>query len=217
MSWLAAILLALAAFAAVVFLFRQPRSAWSIVLAALGFGLAGYATQASPGIEAAPKQGVRARSEEGAQYVELRKEFVGEDRRSRSPYILMADAWVREGRYEGAATILRRIVNANPRDGDAWLALGNALYLHADSSYTPASIEAFRMAERELPGSAAPAFFVGVDLLRKRQFIEAHRLWSGQLASMPEGAPGREALAQRLAALEELLRQIVANAAESGE
>jgi hypothetical protein len=33
---------------------------------------------------------------------------------------------------------------------------------------------------------------------------------------MPEGAPGREALARRLATLEQLLRQIVADAGQTG-
>jgi cytochrome c-type biogenesis protein CcmH len=131
MSWVVAILLALAAFAAIAGLFRQPRAAWTILFATLGFGLAGYATQASPGIASAPKQSVRAQSDEGGQFVALRKELVGESRRSRSPYILMADAWVREGRYEGAVTILRGVTRASPGDGDAWLAFGNVLFLHA--------------------------------------------------------------------------------------
>jgi cytochrome c-type biogenesis protein CcmH len=217
MTWLVAILLALAAFAVIVRLFKQPRASWTIVLAALTFGLAGYATQASPDIAAAPKQSVRAKSEEGRQYVELRKEIVGEDARSRSPYILMADEWVRRGRYDGAATVLRGVVTDNPRDGDAWLALGIALYLHADRQFTPASLEAYRQAERAMPDNAGPAFFLGVGLLRQRQYIETHRLWSERVASMPEGAPGREALAQRLGALEEMLRQLVANAGKTEE
>ena len=64
MSWAVAIGLALAVFGAIAGLFRQPRAAWLVVLAALGFGLAGYATQASPGIASAPRnrRDLRARS-----------------------------------------------------------------------------------------------------------------------------------------------------------
>jgi cytochrome c-type biogenesis protein CcmH len=178
--------------------------------------LAGYATQASPDIAAAPKQGVRAKSDEGAQFVALRKEMVGESRRSRSPYVVMADAWVRQGRYEGAVTMLRGVTRSSPHDGDAWLALGNALFLHADGRFTPAALEAYRHAEHAMPENAGPAFFVGVGLIRESKLIEAHRLWSERLASMPEGAPGREALARRLGVLEQLLRRIVAETGETG-
>lgn len=214
MSWIVAIALALAAFAAIALLFRLPRASWMVVLAALGFGLAGYAIQASPNLAGAPKQGFRAASEEGRQFVDFRKEVVGEDWRSRSPYMLMADEWVRRGRYQGAVTILNGIVRANPRDGDAWLALGNALLLHADGQVTPATLHAWRMAEQALPGSAAPIVFQGAGMLREGRLIETHRLWSERLAAMPEDAPGRAMLAGRLAALEQLLRQIVA---ESGQ
>lgn len=216
MSWLVAIALALAAFAAVIVPFRQPRAAWPVVLAALGFGLAGYATQASPDIAAAPRQGVRAQSDEGEQFVVLRKELVGEHRRSRSPYMLMADAWVREGRYQGAVTILRGITRANPHDGDAWLALGNALLLHADGQFTPAARAAYRQAGQVMPENAGPDFFVGVGMIREGKLIEAHQLWSARLAAMPEDAPGRALLADRLGQLEDLLRQIVAQARQSG-
>lgn len=217
MTWVIVILLALAAFAAIVLLSKQLRAVWAVVLATLAFGLAGYATQASPGVASAPKQGVRAQTEEGRQFVDLRKELVGEDLRSRSHFILMADEWVRRGRYDGAATILRGVASANPRDGDAWLALGNALYLHADGQFTPAALHAYRNAEQQLPGSAAPAFFAGVGLIREGKLVEAHRLWSERLASLPEDAPGREALVQRLGVLEELLRRIVENAEQSGQ
>src|SRR5690606_26137830 len=85
MTWLVAILLALAAFAAIAGPFKQARPAWALALMPLAFGLAGYATQAAPKIAGAPKQGVRVQSDEGGQFVELPKELVGESRRSRSP------------------------------------------------------------------------------------------------------------------------------------
>jgi len=216
MSWLVAIALALAAFGAVAYLTRAQRAVWMVVLAALGLGLAGYATQASPGLAGAPKQAVGAASDEGRLFVDLRKELVGEDRASRSPYMLMADEWVRRGRLEGAVTILAGIVRNNPRDGDAWLALGNALLLHADGRMTQPALIAFRAAERELPDSAGPAFFRGAALVREGELIEAHRLWSARLAELPEGAPGRAILAERLGALDRLLREIVAQAGQSG-
>jgi cytochrome c-type biogenesis protein CcmH len=217
MSWPIAILLALAAFGAVASLSGQPRAVWTVVLAALGFGLAGYALQASPNLAAAPKQSVREQTQEGAQFVALRAALIGEDHRSRSPYILMGDEWVRRGKYEGAATILRGIVHSNSGDGDAWLALANALLLQADGQFTPAALQSYRMAEQALPDSAAPPFFLGVGLIREGKLIEAHRMWSERVATLPEGSPGRELLAERLGALEQLMQQIVQESSATGQ
>ena len=50
MTWMIAITLALAAFAAAVFVFRVPRAGWTTFSAALALGLAGYALQALGGL-----------------------------------------------------------------------------------------------------------------------------------------------------------------------
>ncbi len=47
-------LLALVAFAIAVFTFRLPRALWTSLAAALVFGLAGYATQASTNVPSSP-------------------------------------------------------------------------------------------------------------------------------------------------------------------
>jgi len=217
MSWVIAIFLALAAFAVLAFVFRQPRGNWTVLLAALAFGLAGFATQASPGLPGAPAQPNKTVAEEGPQFVLLRNELVGQSAKSRSPYILMADERLRRGKYEGAITLLRGVVSNNPKDGDAWLALANALFLHADGRMTPAARMAYLNADSELPNSAAPTFFIGVVDIREGRLVDAHRLWSQRLALLPEDAPGRAILEQRLAVLDELLRRIVEESGKDAE
>src|SRR5690606_13296073 len=55
MSWVLAIGLAAAAFAAMAFALRLPRAAWTSALAALALGLAGYALQGEPELAGAPR------------------------------------------------------------------------------------------------------------------------------------------------------------------
>lgn len=216
MSWVLAIALAVACFGAIALVFRVPHKAWAIVLAALALGLAGYASQASPSLPGAPKQAGPQGRAEGGQIVALRKALVGDARRSREPLSITADALIRAGELEQAASLLRAIVDKDPHDGDAWLALGNALAFQADGLLTPASLLAYNRSAAELPESAGPAFFVGLGLIREGRLIDAHKLWSKSLAALPQDAPGRDILADRLAELDGLMRRIAAGADETG-
>ena len=216
MSWLFAILLAGCCFAAFVALFRLPPRGWAIVLTALTLGLAGFGLQASPALRGAPKSAAPAESAQGWRLVALRRALVGNAQRSRSFYIITADAFARQGQYENAAAMLRGVVHNDPRDGEAWLALGNALTFHAEGLLTPASLDAYRNAARALPATAGPTFFVGLGLIREGKLVEARELWAKGLAGLPEGAPGREILAGRLAQLDEVMRRIAASSSGPG-
>ena len=63
MIWLTVALLALAVFAVTVFVFRLDRKLWTSFAAALAFGLAGYAWQASPDLPSAPKASQESRQQ----------------------------------------------------------------------------------------------------------------------------------------------------------
>lgn len=214
MNWIIALGLAIAAFAVIAAMFRLPHNCWIVLLATLLFGLAGYAFQASPGLAGAPKQTNIVKTEEGWRIVDLRKQLVGERRLSGNKLMITADALVRQGQYANAARLLRGIVKQNPRDAEAWLAMANALTFHADGALTPAALLAYRRAAQAAPDGAGPSFFVGLALIREGQLIEGRELWADRLEKLPEGAPGREILAERLGQLDELLRRIVENADE---
>ena len=131
MSWLIAIALALAAFAVAVFAFRVARSGWTTIAAALALGLAGYALQASPDVRGAPASAEAGRGDAAWALVDERKSMVASEDHSRNGKLIVADAYARRGQYADAAGILRGAIADNPRDGEAWLALGNALVEHA--------------------------------------------------------------------------------------
>jgi cytochrome c-type biogenesis protein CcmH len=206
-TWLVAIALALAGFGVAAFAFRIDRGAWTTVAAALSLGLAGYALQASPDVPGAPAKPAAAAGEEGWQLVELRKEFVGSANSSTNDKLILADGFARRGQYADAAGILRSAVSDNPRDAEAWLALGNALVEHADGALTQPALLAYRRAEALDPGGLGPAFFLGLALIRQGRFEQARSLWRGSLEAAPEDAAGREALTERLARLESLFNR----------
>jgi cytochrome c-type biogenesis protein CcmH len=216
-SWLVAIALAVACFAAFALLFRLPQKAWAIVLFALALGLAGYGLQASPGLPGAPTQATPAEKGEGEQIVELRKAMVGDEQRSHNPLTITADAMMRAGEFDNAASLLRGAVHTDPHDGEAWLGLGNALAFQADGLLTPAATLAYDNAARDLPESAGPAFFVGLGLIRQGKLIEAHKLWSATLAALPPDAAGRDLLAGRFVQLDQLMRRIAQGAESPGQ
>lgn len=216
MSWVIAIALALVCFAAIALVFRVPQRGWTIVLAALALGLAGYGVQGSPSVPGAPKDAEASEQATGGQLVDLRKAMIGEGQKSANSLSVTADALIRHGEFEDAANLLAGIVHDNPNDGDAWLALGNALAFHADGLLTPPALLAYNHAAAALPQSAGPAFFVGLGLIRQGKLIEAHKLWTKTLATLPADAAGRSVLADRLAALDALMRQIAAGADDAG-
>lgn len=205
MTWLLAIALGLAAFALAAFAFRVGRGGWTTLAAALALGLAGYAMQASPDVPGAPAVGGATDGEGAWALVEERKEMIGGRFRSNSPNLIVADAMSRRGQYANAAAMLRGAVRDNPRDAEAWLALGNALVEHAGGALTQPALLAYRRAAGIDPAGVGPGYFLGLALIRQGQIEEAREVWASTLENAPAGTAGREALAQRLARLDELL------------
>lgn len=214
MTWLIAIGLALAAFAVAAFAFRVARSGWATLAAALALGLAGYALQASPGLPGAPA--TKAAPQPGDidwSLVDERKAMIAEGDRSTSDKLIVADAFQRRGQYADAAGILRAAIAENPRDAEVWLALGNALVDHADGALTEPALFAYRRAAELDPDGTGAGYFLGFALIRQGQILEARNVWASTLDTAAADAAGRDALAQRLARLDELIARVGAGQA----
>lgn len=207
MNWLLAIALALAAFGLVAFVFRPARATWTVLLAALALGLAGYAMQASPGQPGAPRDAAADAAQDQWPLVEARKEVVAPALQSRSDKLLVADALARRGQYANAAAMLNGALRDNPRDAEVWLALANVLVEHADGQMTEPAMLAFRRASEVDPKGLGPGYFLGLALMRQGRFGEGREVWAATLANAPADAFGREAMAERLTRLDELLAQ----------
>lgn len=207
MTWLIAILLALAAFAVAVLVFRLNRVVWSSLLAALAFGLAGYALQASPNIEGAPRSAMAMDEGDQWQVVDARKVLVGSDYNSSNELILLSDAYARRGDFIQAADFLTGAVGENPQDFEAWLALGNALTEQADGILTQAAVFAYRRAAELEPASPAPSYFLGLSLIRQGRMMEAREAWRGAYQAADPESEAAQFVGERLARLEEMLSQ----------
>lgn len=204
MSFVPLILLAAAAFGLAVVVLRLPRAGWTLMGAALLFGLAGYALQGSPGQAGAPKSASKAVTE-GAELVDARRAIYGPAPPSR--FVTVADGFARRGQFADAAGILRASLAEAPDDPEAWLALANALTQHAGGQLTPAAAFAFDRAARGDPANPAPGFFLGVALIQNGRLQQARSIWAGMLADAPEDAPWRPGLEERLGRLDQLIAQ----------
>ena len=194
MSYALPIALAVLAFAVAAFVLRLPRRAWTTLAAALVFGLAGYAYQGHPGWPGAPTAARKIDRQLGSALIDSRQAMVKEEARSRNPKLTMADGFARQGQYDTAALLLGGAVKDNPRDADAWLALGNALVEHAGGRLTPPALLAYRRAQAADPTSAGPGYFLGLALIRSGRMDEAAEAWRATLASAAPDAAGRAQL-----------------------
>lgn len=205
MSWLPILILTALVFALAVFVLKLPRTLWMLFGSALLFGLAGYAAQGNPGQPSAPSSPVRDdAAQSGELMVEARREFYPEGRLP-SRFVVTADAFTRRGQHDQAANFLRNAVAENPKDGEAWLALGNALVEHAGGRLTAAALYAYSQAEKVSPENPAPTYFLGLAFLRAGEPANTLTLWRELLESAPADAEWRGPLSARLERLEAIL------------
>lgn len=205
MSWLPILALAAVAFVAAAVALRLPRGGYTLLGAALLFGLAGYALQGSPGAPAAPASREIGRvAGTGELLVRARRELFNTAILP-SRFLITSDAFARRGDHAAAAEFARSAVAENPADVEAWTALGNALVEHAGGALTPAALYAYGQANKQAPRSPAPAYFLGLALLRNGDLEGARAIWAELLADAPADAKWRPLLAQRVGQLEAML------------
>lgn len=208
MSWVWILLLTAGALGLVLLLLRRQgksRAGWEAIAAALLLGVAGYGLQGSPGLSGAPKEPAEKIAGDPAASVAARKSLDGDSVVPGNNWVVVADALARHGQYADAAGVLKGAVEKNPRDGDAWLALANALVAHAEGTLSPAALYAYRHAASANPTHPGPPFFLGLSLAQSGRLVEARGLWANLLASSPPDAPWRADLEDRLRRLDVLI------------
>ncbi len=205
MSWLPVILLAGVVFAVLAFVLKAPRSGWEAIGAALVLGLAGYVLQGHPELPGAPKEAVERISADPASQVAERQKMSTNPGDIGNSWQVIADAMMRNGQFANAATALRGAIEKDPKDADAWLALGNALVAHAEGNVSPAAIFAYQRATDAEPAHPGPPFFLGLALAQSGQLQQGRALWADLLKRTPPDAPWRKDLVERLSQLDALI------------
>ena len=203
--WIAVIGLALAAFAVIAFGFKAPRKGWEAIAAALVLGLAGFAYQARPEQPGAPKASAQPPKMAGAALVKVRQELAVGSAVATDRLSVTADALTRQGHFADAAGLRLGTIKAQPRDAQAWLALGNDLVGHADGALSPAALYAFGQAAALDPQAPGPPFFLGLALAQNGRLAEARDLWAQLLARSAPSSPWRAGLRARLGLLDQLI------------
>ncbi|MBC2664856.1 tetratricopeptide repeat protein [Novosphingobium flavum] len=216
MTWVAVIALALVIFAVIAFVFRVPRVTWEVVGAALLLGLAGYALQGSPGARSAPKAPAEQVSGGSAEDIAARQKLA-DGAGMGDKNLIIADALARHGQFADAAAVLRIATDKDPKNGEAWLTMANALVGHAEGTISPAAIYAYGRASEASPDSAGPPFFLGLALIRSGRFDEGRKLWADLLARSPKEAPWRGDLEKRLGELDAFLARQGQGAAQMAQ
>lgn len=202
MGWVLVGALAVMSFAALAWLFKAPRKGWEAIGAALMLGIAGYALQGSPAQPGAPKEPAPQTREGAAAIVKARQELARDGGTNPSSWVMISDALARNGQYSDAAGVVLGAIEKEPKNADAWLALGNYLMGHTEGVLSPAALYAYRRAAEVDPQHPGPGFFMGLALAQNGRLAEGRALWADLLARAPKDAPWRADLAERLERLD---------------
>lgn len=202
MGWVLVGGLAVASFAALAWLFKAPRKGWEAIGAALMLGIAGYALQGSPAQPGAPKEAAPQTREGAAALVAARQELARDGSANSSSWVMISDALARNGQYSDAAGVVLGAVEKDPKNADAWLALGNYLMGHTEGVLSPAALYAYRRAAEADPLHPGPGFFMGLALAQNGRLAEGRAMWADLLARTPKDAPWRPDLEERLKRLD---------------
>ena len=186
LAWLVLGLLSLATLA-LLWAMRVRGSILTLAGAAVAFGCAGYALQASPGLAGTPR--ATAGRAPPMPVFRARHALMGQFDYS-DTWLNMADALASRGNTQDAVNLLRTQVARRPNDYKMWVGLGNALFDHS-RTLSPAARYAYERAAQLAPGYPAPPFFLGLAEARSGNPEEAARLWRELLANAPANASWR--------------------------
>ena len=185
---------------------RLPLRLTAPVATALLLGLAGYAWQGNPGLAGTPIASGKANVEFDEALAKKRTE-IGERISSATKWLVISDAFARQGKTQEAANVLLSGLRENPKDANLWVGMGNALLIHGGGALSPAANFAFQQALQLDPKGASPAYFYGLAMAESGQFEQSREMWLQLAARLPEGNELREELIRNVALINMLIER----------
>lgn len=146
--------------------------------------LAGYLALGSPGHLLRPSEQAQVPFAHGAVLVTARQSLL-EGPANTNRWIVIADALARRGRFADASELLLGAVEADPRDPDGWLALGDALFGHSGGHLTPAATLAYDRADRAALARGASLPLAGLAMEASGR-SELAQLWWRRALGRPD-------------------------------
>jgi cytochrome c-type biogenesis protein CcmH/NrfG len=197
MGFIALLILASAAFAAVWRFARLDRAGLQFLASALLVAAAGYAWQGEPGTPGSPQAAAERPPLPETAFATLRKDMFGRfDNADR--WLSMAERYLGRGDTREAAGLIRSAIRAHPENAILWTGYGDALVLHGNGVLSPAADLAFRRAVSLAPRHPGPRIFHGIALAQNGRLEEAELRWRQALALSPADAPWREGLEHQI-------------------
>jgi cytochrome c-type biogenesis protein CcmH len=201
MGWIIMITLVVLTLAALVIFGKLPRKTWEAVAAAGILAMAGYALQGRPNVAGSPATPSPSESAAAADMILMRSEMDQTFNNAR-PYLILSDAYAREGNYQFAASYIRLGIKKYPKNADLWAGLGLQVLLASDGQMSPPAKFAFDRAREFSPNQPVPDYFEGLTALFAGRTDVALGLWQGLLARAPKEAKWKPRLESQITGLQ---------------
>jgi cytochrome c-type biogenesis protein CcmH len=175
-GWIIMTAMAATTFVALVYFGKLPRKTWEAVAAAGVLAMSGYALQGRPDAAGAPAAASPGKNQTAEALILMRSEMDLTFSSAR-PYLILSDAYARDGNYQFAASYIRSGIKKNPNEADLWAGLGLQLLLASDGQMSPPAKYAFDKARSLAPNRPAPDYFEGLTALFDGKIDVALNQW----------------------------------------
>ncbi len=209
MGWIIMVMLTALTFATLVIFGKLPRKTWEAIAAAGILAMAGYALQGRPNVAGSPATASVSESAAAADMILMRSEM-DQTYSSARPYLILSDAYARDGNYQFAASYIRSGLRKNPRNADLWAGLGLQLLLASDGQMSPPAKFAFDKAREFSPNQPVPDYFEGLTALFAGRTDLALGKWQGLLARAPKEAKWKPRLESQIKGLQTMQSSVAA-------
>lgn len=146
---------------------------------------------------------IAERQEQNAALLRQIAEFSASPNDTAQKWAQLGAAHMQLEQYKQAEEALRRAVLASEGDPNLIMAYGKAQMLAADGTITEGAKQAFTLASKLLPDNPEPLLLLAVERMQAGDKEGARALFKQLLPKLPEGAPLRRRIEERLKETEE--------------